>query len=126
MIRDNVFPAARWRIPPECDELASQRVSELCGTSLAGLTFTVYSSIQQLCRALEEGATFRVYEKKCVANGGSWSQVWKIKVVNSEQTAYSLWLWQTPREVTVLTVAFESLGNVKPSAKKEFDELVGE
>lgn len=126
MIRDNIFPAARWRVPPEDDEIAAQRVSELCGMSLAGLTFTVYSSVSQLQRALENGAGFRVFEEKCVASGGAWTKIWKLKVINKTKVSYTLWLWQTQLEVTVLVVTISGSDGLDEVALKKFKEIIGD
>lgn len=126
MIRDNVYPAARYRIPPESDELAAQRVSEYTGISMAGLTFHVYASIQQLCRALEEGTSFRILKQKLVFNGGAWSKIWQIDGVAKDSSCWSFHLWQKPNEVTVLGVGLTALGKISPKAKKEYDELIGE
>jgi len=123
MIRDNVIPAARWRVPPESDDVACQRVAELCATSLLGLTFTVYASVGQLQKALEDGAGFRSYEEKLVADSGAWSRVWTIKVVNKDKTIYKLWLWQTNRDVTVICAALEQTCGGK--GKDKFKEILG-
>ena len=127
MIRDDIHPAARWRVTPESDEIAAQRVSAACGFSLAGLTFSVYASIKQLTKALEDGAGYTAFEEKCIANGGVNSKIWKIRVVAHKFKAkWSIWLWETPREITVLTVALDDIGDLRQKDKDQVDEVLGE
>jgi len=126
MIRDNLLLLAKTRIAPEDDDKAQERVSELCGTSLAGLTFCVFASLKQLKRALDEAAGFRVCDEKRVADGGEWSKIWKLRAVASDASSYDLWVWETTRDVTVLTVELKNVGErMKKSDAKAFKSLLG-
>jgi hypothetical protein len=129
MIRDNLIPTARYMVPPESDDIASQRVAEYAGPYLAGLMFTHFASIEQLTRALEQGVNFRVFEgPKTLGNGGAYSKIVKLKAIGKDGTVSSLFLWVLPREVTVLVVELEKVGTSisDPSWSKENDELLGE
>jgi len=129
MIRDNLIPTARYMVPPESDDVASQRVAEFAGPYLAGLMFTHFASVDQLTRALEQGANFRVFDgPKTLGNGGAYSKVVKLKAIGKDGTVSVLFLWVTPREITVLVVELEKVGkNISdPSWKAENDELLGD
>lgn len=128
MIRDNMLPAARWRVAPEDDELATERVGELAGPYLAGLTFTIFASVDQLARAIQQGAGFNSESPEVMANGGAWSKVSKMRAIGKDGTISVLWLWITTNEVTVLTVVLEKAGSsiTDPNWNKNKTELLGE
>ncbi len=128
MIRDNLIPTARYTVPPESDDIAIERVSEFAGPYLNGLTFTHFASVEQLTRALEQGANFRVFEgPKVLGNGGAYSKIVKLKAIGKDGTVSALFLWVMPRKITVLVVELEKVGkNISnPSWKEENDELLG-
>jgi hypothetical protein len=54
MIKDNLMPATVFTCPPEGDEEAVERVSELGHPTLYGLTDTIFASVSQLADALKE------------------------------------------------------------------------
>jgi hypothetical protein len=121
MIRDELIPAARWRVPPDSDELAAQRVSNLCGHTPYGLTFTVYASVKQLTKALSDGAGYMIDGEKRVANGPD-SKIWRVRIIDTNsKSKWFLWLWETTGETTVLTVEVEDPGDLKDRLK-EIDE----
>jgi len=124
--RDNIMKLACTRVAPESLDQAKERVSELVGASLAGLTFCVFANLVQFKRALDEEVGFRTYEEKIMANGGQNSKVHRLKVVAADQTAWDIWLWETPTDVTVLTVELRKLGSrVNPEDAKAHKEILG-
>jgi hypothetical protein len=125
MIRDNVQKNARWCIPPENDEIATQRVADLVGRDLKGLEWTVYKDIPQLVRALEE-AGYRKVDEKLLVSGGMWNKLFKVSFVSKGHSKWNLWLFQT-FELKVLIAELVSIGeDITALHKKENDDVLGE
>jgi hypothetical protein len=119
MTRDDLMPLTAFSCPPEGDEEAVERVSNLGHPTLLGLTDTIFASVAQLADALKE-LSWKVGKPELVLDGGRKQA--KLLLPRRDGIRYSILLVENARFARVEIVRLEAT----PHKLRHLEDLVND